>query len=147
MLASQTKTNVLHIAGTGIKDEWSVGTDIRISSIKKNTENLEPRDVILGGEWDITEIFSAVGADSSTWLEIEYKETDSLEIVFQKQIGSGYVNIYKNDAKLEEMNLYCAEFEEEHYVLEKAKKASLLEQVLPFVVLVLGLMIEYMTNY
>lgn len=144
VLASQTKTNVLHIAGTGIKDEWSAGTDIRISSIKKNMENLEPRDVILGGEWDTTEIFSAVGADSSTWLEIEYKETDSLESVFQKQIGSGYVNIYKNDAKLEEMNLYCAEFEEEHYVLEKAKKASLLEQVLPFVVLVLGLMIEYM---
>ena len=141
LVNTQTQTNTLRIVGTGMKEEVSFGTDIRISNIKLNNEELKQEDVALGGVWDTASGYVAVQTDESTWIEVKCRETDNLDIAFQMQQGSGYIKIYKNDELLEEKNLYSETYKVENYVLE-GKGMDITQQILPFVSLVLGLIVE-----
>lgn len=143
-----TDRSVLRIAGTGEKNDESFGTDIRITSIYVNERPLTTKDVKLKGQWEVTDgCLMAFETDEATWIEIPFRATDRVKVTFWLQHGSGYISIKKNGQLVEEWDLYAPTAESAVYVEEKTMQITPLQQLLPFLALVEGLILEYLLLY
>lgn len=106
-LAVYNNNSSLKIVGTGVKDDISYGTDIRIQKILLNGVELNEKDITRNGEWIVeNNSYTALNADDKTWLKIKIKKTDDLEVLFTKQEGSGYVDIELDGENISRKNLY-----------------------------------------
>lgn len=141
---SSIQSQIFRIEGTGQKCEESWGTDIQIQSILLNGNQLKSKDVVLQGDWNETNgYFTATGADSDTWLEITFASKDDLEIVFAKQCGSGFIDLFKNGESAESLDLYAQEYTQYSYTGNRFDHAPLEQRMIPWVLLIEGLILTY----
>lgn len=144
VMVCATDRCVLRIEGTGLKEEASWGTDIRITDIYVNDIRLTESDVKLSGQWESADgQFTAIGTDESTWIEISFRATDWVRICFWKQEGSGYINILRDGKLVENQNLYAPVKDTAVYTQERDIQSAPLQQLLPFLLLLECAALEY----
>lgn len=132
----------IRIEGTSEKNVASYGTDIRIREIRINHKTLPFTELDFSEEWQESDgLLCAFHSTEASWIEFYAEEVDLLEIIFQKQEGSGYVSIEEGGEKIGTADLYSAEWEEETFA-RKFGHASISENWTGFLLLLLFVYIE-----
>lgn len=137
--------STLSIYSTGEKNEMSFGTDIRIASIQLNGKKLAMNDVKVRGDWtEENGYFQLIQAEKTNGIEIPFHSEDELKVTFLMQEGSGYVTISRDNALIEERNLYSPIVDHSEYEIHGTVKTSMIQQILPFFILLLSLVVVYL---
>lgn len=106
----------LRIEATGDKNGDSWGTDVRISAISINGEEISPEDLTIEDGWHTeNNQIAVVNPENPISLTGNFEHVGNISIDFIRQSGSGIVNVYVDDEKKASLDLYSEEWQSYTY--------------------------------
>ena len=111
---------------TGNKDSDSAGTEVRISKIKINDQEISWNELQKDGGWfEDGKLLVSYAPDIQASVKIKTPKLSTLEVDYVKQNGSGTLNIQANGIQLTELDLYAAtDWEEAPWIYQIPKSFS-----------------------
>ena len=125
----------IHITATGEKNENSQGTEIWISEITADNENVDLSTVWHDDVWTYdknTEYLYAVPKDRESILEFSFRKESVIQIGFIKHEWSGLVSVDSTNGVNETIDLYDKDGDNVVYSIEVPRTTNISWQIISF---------------